>query len=678
MTAAVQDLPTEPLARPLRVVLFCGPVLERGMVRFAGLLEQNPEIEFLGGFCQSSGLGTRARLTDLVRRRGLVAAPLLITELITNAGRWLTRPGFERSLRFGFQWLHGRLQVTTDIHSADVLERIRELDADLGVIYGGPILRPELFEIPRFGTLGIHHGTLPAYRGKKTTFWALFNREPAAGVTIQRVNAGVDTGELVRYGAVPTRGRSYGCVESQLEELGLDLYMDAVVGAARGTTRARPIEGQRGRLFRDPTIAQLLRFAWRRAFEQVWPRGPSDPTSPPGVLLLTESYHPMVGGGENQARTLSASLAAAGVPVSVVTRRWDPMQPGLARVDASLVHRVGPSGRGHLKKWGLAVTALSPILAHRQTHPVLIVNGFRVLGIPATLAARCFGMKVILKADSSGEMSGTFFDAGLARFGLSHRSLPVRTLIGWRNMLLRRADVFVAISSVLGRELEDHGVDPAKICIISNGVDVERFSPANPADQERLRRTLDLPLYRKLFVYTGRLVSYKGLPRLLRVWRGLIASNPDVELVLVGEGSEDIHNCEAELHRFVEEHALGDQIRFTGMVEDVADYLRASDAFVFPTEQEAFGLAAVEAMACGLPVVSTRAGGLADFICEENGAIAVESDDELREGLQRVIDEPDLARELGRRGRETACRRFSLESIRDRYLEFILDERGEL
>jgi len=285
---------------------------------------------------------------------------------------------------------------------------------------------------------------------------------------------------------------------------------------------------------------------------------------------------------------------------------------------------------------------------------------------------------VILKADSPGEMSGTFFDAGLARFGLSHRSLPVRALIGWRNVLLRRADAFVAISSVLRQELEDHGVDPAKTCIIANGVDIQRFVPANPADRERIRRTIGLPLDHKLIVYTGRLVSYKGLPRLLRVWQNLTVSHPDVQLVLVGEGSEDIHNCEAELHRFVEENALGDQIRFTGMVEDVADYLRASDAFVFPTEEEAFGLAAVEAMACGLPVVSTRTGGLADFISEENGAIAFESDDELRNGLQRVIDDPEFAEELGRHGRETACRLFSLDSIRDRYMELIRDDGGEL
>ena len=96
----------------------------------------------------------------------------------------------------------------------------------------------------------------------------------------------------------------------------------------------------------------------------------------------------MTGGGETQARSLARSLSAAGTPVTVVTRRWDPLQPGLALVDGSPVRRVGPSGGGHLKKWGLALTALAPIVAHRRSHPVLLVCGFRVLGIPATLVGR--------------------------------------------------------------------------------------------------------------------------------------------------------------------------------------------------------------------------------------------------------------------------------------------------
>jgi glycosyltransferase involved in cell wall biosynthesis/folate-dependent phosphoribosylglycinamide formyltransferase PurN len=667
-------LPSDPLGRPIRVVLFCGPVLERGMIRFAHLLEQRPDIELVGAFCQSEGLGTWARLTDLVRRRGVIAAPLLAVELFETLSRRLTRPGFEREMGRARRTLMERLHVTTDIHSEPVLARIRELAPDLGLIYGGPILRPELFEIPRLGTLGIHHGTLPAYRGKKTTFWALYHGEPTAGVTIQRVNRGIDTGECVNYGAVHTAGRSYRQVESDLEELGLDLYVGSVLAVRNGTARPRPIAGEKRRLFRDPTPAQLLRFTMRRLFHRGIAVTGQDSA---GVLLMTESYHPMVGGGENQARALAAALESKSTPVTVITRSWEPLQARVARVDQSLIRRVGPTGRGHLKKWGLALTGLGPILAHRHTHRVLVVNGFRVLGIPAIIGARLFGLKAILKADSPGEMSGSFFDAGLARFGLDHRSLPVRIILALRNRLLRGADAFVAISGELEEELLAHGVAATKIHRIPNGIDAGHFAP--PLDDSvklQLRRERGLPPDQPVAVYTGRLVSYKGLPRLLRIWQELRTEGSGVHLLLVGEGSEDIHNCEQELRQFVNEHQLSSHVHFRGRTENVRDELQCADFFVFPTEEEAFGLAAIEAMGCGLPVISTRTGGLADFIREENGAIAFETDEEFVTAVRALVDDPALATEFGRRGRETALRDYSIEAVRDRYLELIHGEEG--
>jgi glycosyltransferase involved in cell wall biosynthesis len=175
-------------------------------------------------------------------------------------------------------------------------------------------------------------------------------------------------------------------------------------------------------------------------------------------------------------------------------------------------------------------------------------------------------------------------------------------------------------------------------------------------------------------VYTGRLVSYKGLPRLLRIWRELRAEGLDVHLLLVGEGGEDIHNCESELRQFVDEHQLASCVHFRGRVENVRDELQCADFFVFPTEEEAFGLAAVEAMGCGLPVISTRTGGLADFIREENGAMAFETDQQFVAAVRMLIDDPALAAEFGRRGRQAALQDYSIEAVRDRYLELI---RGE-
>jgi glycosyltransferase involved in cell wall biosynthesis/folate-dependent phosphoribosylglycinamide formyltransferase PurN len=652
------------------------------MIRFARLLEEHPEIAFVGGFCQSPGLDLGHRLRDLVRRRGVLAVPLIVVAVGGAMLRWVTGPGKERRHRRHAAWLETRLHVTHDIHSPEVLDRITAAEADLGVIYGGPILRPDLFELPRFGTLGIHHGRLPDYRGKKTTFWALFNGEREAGVTIQRVDRGIDTGRVVRAASVPARGRSYRRVAWELEELGLDLYLDAVLGVREGRSRAVAVHGPRGPLYRDPRTRDLLGLAWRRLrrrfaapVEAAAGGGPGDAApgrAPRTALLLTESYHPMVGGGESQARSLARSLSSAGVPVTIITRRWDPVQPALALVDGIPVRRTGPSGPGHLKKWGLVFTLVPPILDSRQVNGVFLVCGFRVMGIPATILGRFLGLRVILKADSVGELSGAFFEPGLARFGLSVRSIPVRIPLALRNRLLRRADAFVAISSVIRNELLRHGVPPGRIHDIPNGVDTEAFRPVDPRTKAELRTALGLPAEARIAVYTGRLVSYKGLPALLRVWETVARRQPHAHLLLVGSGGEDIHNCEADLRSFVRDRALEHRVTFAGAVDRVADYLCASDLFVFPSENEAFGLAAVEAMACGLPVVSTRAGGLADFVSPENGAIPIEArDDDLLAALETVITDLALAAELGHAARLAACDRFSIHAVRNAYLDVI-------
>jgi methionyl-tRNA formyltransferase len=111
--------------------------------------------------------------------------------------------------------------------------------------------------------LGIHHGKVPEYRGKKTTFWAMYNGEETAGVTIQKVNAGLDTGEIVKQGAVLIGRRSLPVVWNELETLGLDLYLEAIVEVKRGVASYQPQTGQRGKLYRDPEFGDILSLWWR-------------------------------------------------------------------------------------------------------------------------------------------------------------------------------------------------------------------------------------------------------------------------------------------------------------------------------------------------------------------------------------------------------------------------------
>jgi hypothetical protein len=255
------------LERPIRVVVFGGgPALEREFRRFLVRLDEHPDIDLLAAYCQSKSQSPLAIAGDLWRRRGLLAIPLLLSRGVGQAVRFLSDPRGEVELGRKVGRLSDRIRFVPDIHAEVVLEGVRELSADLGLVYGSPILKPKLFEIPRWGTLGIHHGKVPEYRGKKTAFWAMYNGERTVGVTIQKLGAGLDAGDVVRCGEVPAVRRSMRAVSAELETLGIDLYVEAILAVRRGTASCSPQVGKAGRLYRDPRFSDLARFWWR----QVW------------------------------------------------------------------------------------------------------------------------------------------------------------------------------------------------------------------------------------------------------------------------------------------------------------------------------------------------------------------------------------------------------------------------
>lgn len=248
------------LGRPIRVVLFGGAYLEPEAQRFLVRLAEHGEIDLIGGFSEGQGRGVLARIRNLARRRRFAAIPVLAAEAWGAVARFARHPITELRFRRRLSAARRRIPVVPDIHAPGVLAHVRSLGPDLGLIYGAPILRRELFEIPRFGTIGIHHGKVPEYRGKKTTFWAVYNGERCAGVTIQRVNEGLDRGEVVAEGEVIIGDKGYRQVEAEVEALGTQLYIDAILAIKEGRARARAQQPGRFRTYRQPTSRDIVRF----------------------------------------------------------------------------------------------------------------------------------------------------------------------------------------------------------------------------------------------------------------------------------------------------------------------------------------------------------------------------------------------------------------------------------
>jgi methionyl-tRNA formyltransferase len=240
-----------------------GPRLNPDVKQFLCRLEEHPEIELLDAFCQAQSQSSQAIFIDLWKRRSWLAFPLFVSSVINQAMRILLQPREEIALQRCLKKISDRIHFVSNIHAQNVLDQVCALKPDLGLIYGSPILKPELFEIPNLGTLGIHHGKVPEYRGNKTTFWAMYNGERVAGVTIQKVNRGLDTGSIVKTGEVSTHCRAYKAVVHELEALGLDLYMQAILEVKHGTAEYKPQSEIKGKPYRNPKPGDFLKF-WGR------------------------------------------------------------------------------------------------------------------------------------------------------------------------------------------------------------------------------------------------------------------------------------------------------------------------------------------------------------------------------------------------------------------------------
>lgn len=249
---------------PISVVVFTGgAIIEPDCAEFIARLDKHPAVELAGVFCESRRPGLAGVVQDLWRRRRWLAPLLFAQRVLRTAARTFLSPAQTRTRRRALRRLGDRLQIVPDLHGASVLSKLRALDPDLGVVYGGPILRPELFAIPQQGSIGIHHGLLPRYRGKKTTFWAMYNGEEQVGVAIQRIGDGLDRGDVLLDATVNIGRLPLPLVVRRLEKVGIDLFVDGILRMRRGDAAWTPQPRGDFPLYRDPRARDILRY-WLR------------------------------------------------------------------------------------------------------------------------------------------------------------------------------------------------------------------------------------------------------------------------------------------------------------------------------------------------------------------------------------------------------------------------------
>ena len=163
----------------------------------------------------------------------------------------------------------GRLFLTDDMHRPDALAFVRDLNADLGLVYGTRILKPELFDLPTQGSINIHKRKTPDYRGGGPVgLWEMLDRQTEIGITVHKVAAAVDAGDVIRYQSLPIE--PYDTLESlalKADVVGNDLLVDAVADYARGTVRPVKQTGP-GKVFKSPKPHVLREYEARLSVDR--------------------------------------------------------------------------------------------------------------------------------------------------------------------------------------------------------------------------------------------------------------------------------------------------------------------------------------------------------------------------------------------------------------------------
>ncbi|MEM7260922.1 MAG: glycosyltransferase family 4 protein [Planctomycetota bacterium] len=253
---------------------------------------------------------------------------------------------------------------------------------------------------------------------------------------------------------------------------------------------------------------------------------------------------------------------------------------------------------------------------------------------------------------------------------------------GWKRWLLRTlarynsklAHVVVAPNESERRDGIQHGMwsDGGSITI-PNGIDTERFQPRNAADARTLAgwpkadAESDAP---RLMGCVARLTEEKGVDLAVCALRDL----PDVTLVVIGDGPE-----RPRLEQLAAEIGVADRVIFHGITEDVSALYSAFDLVVVPSRTEAHGLVAAEALACGVPVVTSGVGGLRSIVVPGKTGLHFGKDDPaaLAAVARQLLDNPDRANTLAEAGRAHVAHSFSLRTMISRterlYRELLTD-----
>jgi glycosyltransferase involved in cell wall biosynthesis len=365
------------------------------------------------------------------------------------------------------------------------------------------------------------------------------------------------------------------------------------------------------------------------------------------VLMISPQFRPLVGGYERAAERLSVALAEAGLSVVIIAERRDHAWPAVECIDGFEVRRLFCRHRRNLHTITSLLSFAGFLLRHGREFDVWHVHQYGFHAALAVALGKLLHRPVALKLTNSGAMGiEKAMGCGIAGSILT--------------FLHRQVGACIATTDETREEAIHFGIPLEYIHLIPNGVDSGQFVPAPPEERAAARRALGLDCER-LVLSVGRLSAEKNPLALLDAWAAVdTKTRQGALLALVGDGPD-----EDQVRARARTPNLAGSVHLAGQRTDVATWYRAADLYVISSNNEGLSNSMIEALASGLPIVSTRVSGSSTLVESAAAGLLVDVGNvgELAGAMEALLKDESIRVQLGQNARQMFESRFSLETL---------------
>jgi glycosyltransferase involved in cell wall biosynthesis len=376
------------------------------------------------------------------------------------------------------------------------------------------------------------------------------------------------------------------------------------------------------------------------------------------ICMVTDCYPPSIGGIENHVYALSRELGRLGHAVTLVTHKEvkphgvRPVPPVVVPPGVELVrlHGFTPRLYGSDPALGLSMPGQFARLLESQEFDV--AHGHTMgsaLVVALMLEAARHGLPTVITKHSMITRPG--------------RPRSITNLLCWG--MTRLANHFTAHIAVSEAAAEELGGTQSKVFVIYNAIDTGLFRPDTGLRQET-RSRLKFGEQDVVVGFMSRFVASKGILELVDISARLAEQVPNVRFLLVGDGP-----LRSRVERHIHQLGLKERFRLVGFQPwgRTPSYLNAMDVFAFPSHSEGFGLALMEAMACGLSAVTTDQSGTQDVLVHGETAFTADSLDAFAEDLLCLVSDAALRAQMGERARQAVEHALGWNTVARRTVE---------